>query len=92
MNLWWLQPGWTDARCHCGEKIWPEGDPDWGECYECFSETLRRREPEPEPMYQCDICDKGQAVTGVNGYGVCSEECAHIAEGRAAPNALVDSK
>ena len=37
MSLWWLRPGWTDARCSCGAKIWPEGDPDWGACYTCFS-------------------------------------------------------
>lgn len=37
MTLWWMQPGWTDALCgQCGQKIWPEGDPDHGVCYSCF--------------------------------------------------------
>lgn len=43
MSLWWLQPGWTATTCgHCGKTIWPDGDPDWGLCYECFSEHLER--------------------------------------------------
>lgn len=46
-NLWWLQPGWTDARCACcGNKIWPEGDPDWGLCWPCKSEESRQQEEE----------------------------------------------
>jgi len=41
MSLWWLQPGWTETACSCcGEKIWPEGDPDWGMCVRCFTEKL----------------------------------------------------
>lgn len=37
MSLWWLQPGWTEASCaHCGSRIWPEGDPDWGLCWPCM--------------------------------------------------------
>lgn len=37
MSLWWLQPGWTQARCSYGAQIYPEGDPDWGSCLTCFS-------------------------------------------------------
>ena len=38
-NLWWLEPGWTETLCaNCGKKIWPDGDPDHGVCYECFME------------------------------------------------------
>lgn len=49
-NLWWLQPGWTDARCACcGNKIWPEGDPDWGLCWPCKSEESRQQEEEFDP-------------------------------------------
>jgi len=28
---------------------------------------------------RCDICGQHEAVTGVNGYGVCSQECANVA-------------
>jgi hypothetical protein len=28
---------------------------------------------------RCDICGQHGAVTGVNGYGVCSKECANVA-------------
>lgn len=84
-DLYWLRPGWTDARCGCcGEKIWPEGDPDWGMCYGCFSSHLDQQYPEEqypdEPI--CDICNQYPAVTGVNGFGVCSEYCANEAERR----------
>lgn len=48
MGLWWLQPGWTSAKCACGATIWPEGDPDWGACYACFSQQLAQQYPEPE--------------------------------------------
>lgn len=42
MALWWLQPGWTETTCTaCGAKIWPEGDPDWGFCYPCFTAQLK---------------------------------------------------
>lgn len=41
MSLWWLEPGWKETRCsQCGAMIWPEGDPDWGKCYTCFSAEL----------------------------------------------------
>ena len=30
----------------------------------------------------CEICGLAPAVTGANGYGVCSEACCHIAWGR----------
>jgi len=83
MSLWWLQPGWKEARCGtCGGKIWPEGDPDWGECYECFSSRLADKHRHKEPIHLCDICGKHESVTGTNGYGVCSEECHHVAEGK----------
>ena len=78
-DLWWLSPGWKNARCSCGQNIWDSGgDPDWGMCYECFCES-HSKAPEihqsyPDPM--CDICNEHTAVTGVNGYGVCSQECA----------------
>lgn len=87
MSLWWLQPGWSDTRCAaCGERIAPEGDPDWGYCYECFSARVARAR-EPEPEYHpppCDICGVGQSAAAVNGYGVCSYECHVEAENRAA--------
>jgi len=36
-NFWWLEPGWTDTPCaQCGARIWPEGDPDHGLCYQCW--------------------------------------------------------
>lgn len=45
MSLWWMQPGWTDALCsQCGARIWPEGDPDWGKCYTCFTRDLEQAE------------------------------------------------
>lgn len=73
-DLWWLQPGWTAARCaQCGEKIWPEGDPDWGVCSRCFQDA---QPPAAKFQYVCDVCHRGEAVTGVNGLGVCSEACA----------------
>lgn len=74
--MWWLQPGWTDAICpRCGKKIWPEGDPDWGMCYDCLNFDINRRRQEEEMMYPCDICGKNTAVAGANGYGICSQEC-----------------
>lgn len=42
MTLWWLQPGWTQARCACGAQIYPEGDPDWGRCFQCFTEEMEQ--------------------------------------------------
>lgn len=52
MSLWWLEPGWADACCiQCGRRIAPEGDPDWGKCFECFSIELNaRNEIEPPPQ------------------------------------------
>lgn len=51
MSLWWLQPGWTDARCACGVNIYKSGgDPDWGECYECKCARYHEQHP-PEPEY-----------------------------------------
>lgn len=56
----------------------------WVHCeYPCpvCMERMQQREPEP-PVPQCDICGQHEAVTGVNGYGVCSEGCAHEAASR----------
>lgn len=43
-----------------------------------------QRRPEPEAP-RCDICCEYPAVTGVNGYGVCSETCYNEAMNKA-PN------
>ena len=45
-NLWWLEPGWTDACCmSCGANIYATGgDPDWGYCYGCFTAHMREQE------------------------------------------------
>jgi hypothetical protein len=53
-------------------------------CYICFGERLddERRQREQETMYLCDICRIHPAITGRNGYGVCSEECDRIAVAR----------
>lgn len=49
MSLWWLQPGWTETRCAaCGAKIHPEGDPDWGYCYPCFTQQLDQQQADRE--------------------------------------------
>lgn len=57
----------------------PSDRPEW------FGETpVYRGDSCPNCWPNCAICEKGEAVTGVNGYGVCSEECAHKAE--ALPN------
>ena len=78
-DLWWLQPDWKNTRCACGVNIWNSGgDPDWGECYECKSARHQCAEEIPGPM--CDVCGQSPAVTGVNGKGVCSEECCRRAE------------
>lgn len=37
---------------------------------------------EEEPVQLCDICEKHEAVTGANGYSVCSEYCEGEARGR----------
>lgn len=81
MSFWWMQPGWKSAMCSCGVNIWNSGgDPDHGVCYDCFMAQSRKR---PEPPGRCDICGAHEAVTGANGFGVCSEECMHEAERRA---------
>ena len=80
-SLWWMQPGWRQTRCHCGTKIWPEGDPDWGECLSCFSARVEA-EQQPYPVPICDICEKHDACAGVGNYGVCSQGCAEEAERR----------
>jgi len=47
MSLWWLEPGWDQQCCaQCGARIWPEGDPDWGLCLQCFDEQLARAQIE----------------------------------------------
>lgn len=49
-NLWWLEPGWTDARCmNCGANIHATGgDPDWGYCYGCFTAQMQERQSSQE--------------------------------------------
>lgn len=48
-NFWWLEPEWKETRCsQCGRKIWPEGDPDHGVCYDCYMERDRVRREEKE--------------------------------------------
>lgn len=80
---WWLQPGWKNARCWCGVNIWKAGgDPDMGECPECFDASHARSQPMPEPEYPCDICGGGPAVTGIGPFGVCSQACGIEAEKR----------
>lgn len=78
MSLWWLQSGWKSARCACGRNIWDAGgDPDIGECPECFEESHREYPQEPPPvMPKCDICGVGEACADVAGKAVCSAECA----------------
>lgn len=50
MSLWWLQPGWAETRCiKCGAKIWPEGDPDHGVCFTCFTMPPQEQFPEELP-------------------------------------------
>lgn len=43
-ELWWLQPGWKGGCCaECGANIWDSGgDPDWGLCFEHFSQKVER--------------------------------------------------
>ena len=80
MSFWWLQPGWTEAKCECGKKIWPEGDPDWGKCFECLTNSLHVGvDHGRDEFHLCDICGKSEAVTSTNKYAVCSEECSDIA-------------
>lgn len=46
-DFYWLREGWTSARCaECGARIWPDGDPDWGFCYPCFSARVERKKRE----------------------------------------------
>lgn len=47
-HLWWLEPGWTKARCGCGATIWPEGDPDWGVCYGCMCAQQEQQQSDRE--------------------------------------------
>ena len=83
MSLWWLQPGWTQAICSCGTKIWPEGDPDWGMCYSCMCAQHSQQQQQEPPNPPCDICGKHDAVASASGgLGVCSQECSDEAERR----------
>jgi hypothetical protein len=68
MSLWWLQPGWDQARCpNCGKRIWPEGDPDWGACYECFTAQLADREREQyEAQSEADYYAQLEAEQAAN--------------------------
>lgn len=51
MSLWWLQPGWADARCgNCGAHIQQSGgDPDWGLCCACMD--ARQQDAQQERDY-----------------------------------------
>lgn len=63
MNLWWLQPGWRETRCACcGAKIWPEGDPDMGICFACYSQQQADNAAEEE--YYRQMAAAGQQDTG----------------------------
>ncbi|GIU69153.1 MAG: hypothetical protein KatS3mg002_0389 [Candidatus Woesearchaeota archaeon] len=60
----WFNSEWVKARCYrCGNKIWPEGDPDWVLCYSCFSEKIQ--EETEQNILRCDICEVHEAVTNV---------------------------
>lgn len=80
-NFWWFDPSWGDATCaFCGANIKETGgDPDWGKCYDCFSQELEERERFEIPF--CDICGEGEAVADCNGKAVCSKECYDEAKG-----------
>jgi hypothetical protein len=85
MSLYWLEPGWTSALCsRCGANIWNSGgDPDWGECFDCFSERVyqfQTSEQCPEQELMCEICNQHQTVAMIAGLGVCSSECADVVE------------
>lgn len=55
MSLWWLQPGWTDACCaSCGQRIYPDSDPDWGKCFQCFTVELEANRA-AEEQYQAEM-------------------------------------
>lgn len=72
---WWMQPGWTETRCgHCGAKIWPEGDPDWGLCFSCFNNDLDRRERIREQQREYD--EKMQAEADAYYARMWGDECA----------------
>jgi len=50
MNFWWMEPGWKQTTCaKCGAVIWPDGDPDWGLCFDCFSLEHPRKQQEEQP-------------------------------------------
>lgn len=79
-SLWWFDPDWKEACCaRCGSRIWPEGDPDWGLCYDCFAEEQESR-ARRNLCIPCDICGEHDAVAAVCGHDVCSEECAEEAK------------
>lgn len=45
MSLYWLQPEWKLRCCaNCGIRIWPEGDPDWGYCVDCYDNKMKTTE------------------------------------------------
>ena len=42
-----MEPGWKECLCaSCGQRIWPDGDPDWGFCFECFTDNVERKKAE----------------------------------------------
>lgn len=62
-----------------------EVHPDVPEEYPCHLCVARERQPEPDPVYLCDICHLLGACASVNGRAVCSEECANEALKREEP-------
>ena len=70
MSLWWLQPGWTETCCaQCGQRIWPEGDPDHGVCFSCFNVNWARDHGEEQRYDQCQKC--GTDLDTSQGAHVC---------------------
>lgn len=59
MSMWWMEPGWKDARCaQCGTNIASTGgDPDWGLCWPCMQHRTEKREAErnAEREYYAEI-------------------------------------
>lgn len=59
-NLWWLEPAWKETLCaRCGGKIWPEGDPDHGVCYDCYMEEYARGHEQEQDSGGSEGVDSG---------------------------------
>jgi len=52
---------------HIGESAWED------------KQMERQQRIRPDDRITCDICKKDEAVTGSNGYAVCSEACCNKA-------------